>query len=36
MVFGGLNLAALALFATAFALMPTGVFVLAPRKFAIL
>lgn len=36
LVFGGLNLAALAMFATCFALMPTGVFVLKPRKFAIL
>ncbi|KAF2120571.1 Got1/Sft2-like family-domain-containing protein [Lophiotrema nucula] len=36
LVFGGLNLAAAALFATCFALVFTGVLVVAPRKFAIL
>ncbi|KAF2460879.1 Got1/Sft2-like family-domain-containing protein [Lineolata rhizophorae] len=36
LIFGGLNLAALALFVTCFVLMPTGVFALRPRKFAIL
>ncbi|KAF2088899.1 SFT2-domain-containing protein [Saccharata proteae CBS 121410] len=36
LIFGALNLAALAMFVTCFALMPTGVFVLKPRKFAIL
>ncbi|KAF2145548.1 uncharacterized protein K452DRAFT_283902 [Aplosporella prunicola CBS 121167] len=36
LVFGGLNLAAVAMFVTCFALMPTGVFLLKPRKFAIL
>ncbi|KAL1634786.1 Protein transport protein sft2 [Neofusicoccum ribis] len=36
LIFGGLNLAAAAMFVVCFALMPTGVFVLKPRKFAIL
>jgi len=36
LVFGGLNLAALALFVTCFALFPTGIFLVKPRKFAIL
>ncbi|KAF2866683.1 Got1/Sft2-like family-domain-containing protein [Massariosphaeria phaeospora] len=36
LVFGGLMLAALALFATCFALMFTPVFMLRPQKFAIL
>lgn len=36
LVFGGLNLAALAMFATCFALMFTPIFLVKPRKFAIL
>ncbi|KAB2568732.1 Vesicle transport protein Got1/SFT2-like protein [Lasiodiplodia theobromae] len=36
LIFGGLNLAAAAMFVVCFALMPTGVFLLKPRKFAIL
>ncbi|KAF2463227.1 SFT2-domain-containing protein [Lindgomyces ingoldianus] len=36
LVFGGLNLAALAMFAVCFALMFTGIGMLKPRKFAIL
>ncbi|KAK8156247.1 Got1/Sft2-like family-domain-containing protein [Phyllosticta citrichinensis] len=36
LVFGGLNLAAAAMFITCFALMPTGIFVLKPTKFAVL
>lgn len=36
LVFGGLNLAALALFVTCFVLLPTGIFVLRPSKFVIL
>lgn len=36
LVFGGLNLAALAMFATCFALMFTPIFIVKPRKFAIL
>lgn len=36
LVFGGLMLAALAMFATCFALMFTPVFIVRPRKFAIL
>ncbi|KAF1984709.1 SFT2-domain-containing protein [Aulographum hederae CBS 113979] len=36
LIFGGLNLAAAALFVTCFALLPTGIFVLKPSKFVIL
>ncbi|KAF2804866.1 SFT2-domain-containing protein [Mytilinidion resinicola] len=36
LVFGGLNLAAAAMFATCFALMFTPLFIVKPRKFAIL
>ncbi|KAF2189428.1 SFT2-domain-containing protein [Zopfia rhizophila CBS 207.26] len=36
LVFGGLNLAAAAMFATCFALMFTPIFIAKPRKFAIL
>ncbi|EKG19178.1 Vesicle transport protein Got1/SFT2-like protein [Macrophomina phaseolina MS6] len=36
LIFGGLNLAAAAMFVVCFALMPTGVFLLKPRKFAVL
>ncbi|KAF2401268.1 SFT2-domain-containing protein [Trichodelitschia bisporula] len=36
LLFGGLNLAAAVMFVICFALMPTGVFILKPRKFAIL
>jgi hypothetical protein len=36
LIFGGLNLGALALFVTCFALMPTGIFVVRPSKFAVM
>ncbi|KAF1817504.1 SFT2-domain-containing protein [Eremomyces bilateralis CBS 781.70] len=36
LIFGGLNLAALGMFVTCFVLIPTGIFVVRPRKFAIL
>ncbi|KAF2094881.1 SFT2-domain-containing protein [Rhizodiscina lignyota] len=36
LIFGGLNIAAAALFVTCFVLLPTGVFALKPRKFVIL
>jgi hypothetical protein len=36
LLFGGLNIAAAAMFVICFALMPTGVFVVRPRKFAVL
>jgi len=36
LVFGGLNLAAAAMFATCFALAATGILIVKPRKFAIL
>lgn len=36
LIFGGLNLAALALFVVCFVLLPTGVFILKPQKFVIL
>jgi len=36
LVFGGLNIAAAAMFATCFALAATGILIVKPRKFAIL
>jgi len=36
LLFGGLILGALVMFVIAFALIPTGVFVLKPRKFVVL
>lgn len=36
LLFGGLMVAALVMFVIAFALVPTGIFVLKPRKFVVL
>jgi hypothetical protein len=36
LLFGGLNLAAAAMFIIGFVLVPTGVFLIKPRKFVVL
>jgi hypothetical protein len=36
LLFGGLMIAAVVMFVIAFALVPTGIFILKPRKFVVL